>query len=98
MMKKDRALTTLENVYRWLKLVAAMAAAVVALITAISLTIGTVIIQIYLSNFSIPITPLPDLSQQSLQIFIIVFIWLLASPVGVFFCRSLHPIPWYLKH
>lgn len=90
-MKKDRPLTTLENVYRWLKLVGAMAAAVVAIITAISLTIGTVIIQIYLSNFSIPITPLPDLSQQSLQIFILVFIWFLASAVGALLLPFLNP-------
>jgi hypothetical protein len=82
-MNKDRPLT-MENVSRWLKLVAAMAGAVVAIITAISLTIGTVIIQIYLSNFSIPITPLPDLSRQSLQIFIFVFIALLASAVVAF--------------
>jgi hypothetical protein len=81
-MKKDRPLTTLENVYRWLKLVGGSATAVVAIFIAISTIIGTGIIQIYLSNFLIPITPLPDLSQQSLQIFILIFIALLACAVG----------------
>ena len=49
-MKKDRALTTLENVYRWLKLVGGIATAVVAIFLATSTIIGTAIIQIYLSN------------------------------------------------
>jgi hypothetical protein len=90
-MKKDRPLTTLENVYRWLKLLGGMAAAVVAIMTAISFIIGTVIIQIYLSNFSIPISPLPDLSQKSLQIFIFIFIALLASAVGALLLPFLNP-------
>jgi hypothetical protein len=90
-MKKDRPLTTLETVYRWLKLVGGIATAVVAIFIAISAIIGTVIIQIYLSDFSIPITPLPDLSQQSLQIFIFVFIALLACAVGALLLPFLKP-------
>ena len=97
-MKKDRPLTTLQNVCKWLKLVAGMAASVVIIFKAISPIIGAVIIPLYLSNFSISISPAPDLSQQSQQIIGFELIALLAAELGFFFCRSFRPIPCSLKH
>jgi hypothetical protein len=56
----------------------------VIIFKAISPIIGAVIIPLYLSNFSIPISPAPDLSQQSQQIIGFELIALLAAGVGLF--------------
>jgi hypothetical protein len=64
--------------------VAGMAASVVIIFKAISPIIGAVIIPLYLSNFSISISPAPDLSQQSQQIIGFELIALLAAGVGLF--------------
>ena len=79
-MKKDRLSTALANVHRWLKHVCGIITAA-GIIGAI---IATVIIQVYLSNFSIYISPVDTLSTRSLEIFMFVFSALLLSLVGVF--------------
>jgi hypothetical protein len=93
-MKKDR-LSTLENVHRWLKPVCGILKLVCRILTAfgiISAIIGNVIIQIYLSHFSIYISLGDTLSIRNLEMFMFVFSALLFSLVGFFFCRSLRLI------
>ena len=58
--------------------------AVVIITTFISVIFGTVIIRIYLSNFSIPISPLDAFSVSSLQIFMVFFVTLLTGAVALF--------------
>jgi hypothetical protein len=79
-MKKDKLSTTLANVHRWLKHVCGILTAV-GIIGAI---IGTVIIQAYLSSFSIYISPVDTLSTRSLESFMFVFSVRLLSVVGLF--------------
>jgi len=93
LMKKDRPLgsqvpvqkpTTLENIHKWLKLVGEMVTAVVIIATVTSVVIGTIIVRIYLSSFSIPISPLDTLSASSLQIFMVFFLTLMGGVVFLF--------------
>ena len=76
-MKKDRSSglaapvqkpTTLENAHRSLKLVSEIVTAVVIITTVISAIVGTILIRLYLSYFSVAISPLDTLSASSLQV------------------------------
>ena len=76
--------TTLEDVHSRLKLVSEIVTAVVIITTVTSVVIGTMVINLYLSNFSISISPLDTLSASSLQIFMVFFVTLMVGAVSLF--------------
>jgi hypothetical protein len=93
LMKKDRLFgpqvpvqkpTTLENMHKWLKLVGEMVTSAVIIATVTSVVIGTIMVRIYLSSFSISISPLDTLSASSLQIFMVFFLTLMGGAVFLF--------------
>jgi hypothetical protein len=86
-MKKDRLSTMLANVHRSLKPVRGIMTTVGGIITVVGIIgviIGTAIIQVYLSKFSIYISPIDTLSTRSLEIFMFVFSTSLIGFVGIF--------------
>jgi hypothetical protein len=88
---KDRPLgsqvpvqTQMENARRWLKPLREIVIDVSTITAFASAIIGTTIIRVYLSNFSIPISPLDTFSGVSLQIFAFLFITILGTAVFLF--------------
>jgi hypothetical protein len=90
--------TTLENVHSWLKLISEIVSAVVITTTVASGIIGILIIGTYLSNFTIPISPIDTLSVSSFQLFMVFFIAILVGVVVFLFTPLTAPYLWRVRH
>jgi hypothetical protein len=94
-MKKNRLLgshvpaqkpTPFEDAYRGLKSVRRIVVAIAGIVAAVHVIaqfIGPLIIQIYLLNFTILISPAGTLSKSSLEIFVVFLLILLGGLVGL---------------
>ena len=76
--------TRLENARKWLKLLREIVIDVSAITAFASAIIGFILIRVYLSNFSISISPIDTFGASSLQIFVFFFVAGLGSAVFVF--------------
>jgi hypothetical protein len=81
---QDPLQTQLANAHEWLKPLREIVIDVSAITAFASAIIGFILIRIYLSNFSISISPLDAFGASSLQIFVFFFIAGLGSAVFVF--------------